>query len=231
MPETAAALIQRITQPRPGNLVTYVNLYSYRMLRSMPRIGAEFDVIHLDGFLMTWFFRLFGFRIPRVSFDMTSMAAEVFAAAEQEGARVYLLGGEAGVAAKAGDILRDRFPQLNILATRNGFFHDAAERRQVARQIVDLAPDIVIVGMGGGKQEEMLLDLKDSGYAGRGYTCGGFLHQTAMGKVDYYPAWINRLGLRWLYRCLREPKVILRVLWDYPRNAALLFRDYFGVRR
>jgi N-acetylglucosaminyldiphosphoundecaprenol N-acetyl-beta-D-mannosaminyltransferase len=65
-------------------------------------------------------------------------------------------------------------------------------------------PDIVIVGMGAIAQERFLLGLKQAGFSGKGFTCGGFIHQTASNKIDYYPRWVDKLNLRFLYRMLKE---------------------------
>ncbi|NJO34267.1 MAG: hypothetical protein HC869_15170 [Rhodospirillales bacterium] len=53
-------------------------------------------------------------------------------------------------------------------------------------------------------QESFLLRLRQQGFNGVGFTCGGFLDQYSIGK-QYYPTWIDRLELRWLYRLIMEP--------------------------
>ena len=50
--------------------------------------------------------------------------------------------------------------------------------------------DFVILGMGAVKQEEAAIALVNSGFTGRVYTCGGFVHQncdvrrTILPRVD-----------------------------------------------
>ena len=40
-------------------------------------------------------------------------------------------------------------------------------------------------------QENFLLKVKNAGYQGVGFTCGGFIHQTSKNEIDYYPAWVD----------------------------------------
>jgi UDP-N-acetyl-D-mannosaminuronic acid transferase (WecB/TagA/CpsF family) len=89
---------------------------------------------------------------------------------------------------------------------------------------------VAILGLGSPIQEEFLADLVSAGFLGKIYTCGGFLHQTARGRLDYYPPVINSLGLRWMYRMLCEPHVFWRTLKYYPRNATLLLRDLVSLK-
>ena len=61
-------------------------------------------------------------------------------------------------------------------------------------------------------------------WQGIGYTCGGFLHQTA-NHIQYYPHWINRLGLRAFYRIYDEPKLFKRYFIDYPFAICIIIYD------
>ena len=108
-----------------------------------------------------------------------------------------------------GKITKD-FPALNIVGSRNGFFSGEEDLRQEIDNIIEVAPDFLIVGMGAIKQEKFLLQVKEAGFLGCGFTCGGFLHQYAMQGKKYYPDWINRYNLRFLYRMYKEPYTIKR---------------------
>ena len=106
---------------------------------------------------------------------------------------------------KAVEIIREKYKSINIIGYRNGYFANEEEKNKEAKHIVELNPDFVIVGMGAIMQESFLLKIKKAGYLGIGFTCGGFIHQTARGEADYYPGWINRMNLRFLYRMWKEP--------------------------
>ncbi|MGR4068078.1 WecB/TagA/CpsF family glycosyltransferase [Billgrantia sp. C5P2] len=196
-------------------LTTFLNPYSYRVARRRQEIFRRFDTIHYDGIALVLLMKLAGVRASRKSFDMTSMALEVLSTAAQQGRRVYFVGSEPGVPEQAATRLKDRFAGLQVAGIRHGFFANEAERVEFIQELTCLAPDIVIVGMGAPRQEKLLLDLADAGWRGEGYTCGGFLHQTAKGGTQYYPPWMDRMNLRWMYRIFDEPKLIKRYTVDY----------------
>mgnify|MGYP000060826451 CR=1 FL=1 len=56
------------------------------------------------------------------------------------------------------------------------------------------------------------------GYQGIGFTCGGFVHQTAMNRMHYYPNWVDKMNLRFVYRMYKEKHTRTRYL-----QAAFLF--------
>lgn len=100
----------------------------------------------------------------------------------------------------------------------NGYFSSDAEMNKEASHIVELNPDFLIVGMGALMQEKFLLKVKKMGYQGIGFTCGGFVHQTAMNRMHYYPNWVDKMNLRFVYRMYKEKHTRTRYL-----QAAFLF--------
>ncbi|MNL72304.1 UDP-Gal:alpha-D-GlcNAc-diphosphoundecaprenol beta-1,4-galactosyltransferase [compost metagenome] len=58
-------------------------------------------------------------------------------------------------------------------------------------------------------QEAFMLALKKSEWSGLAVACGGYLDQLS-GGLQYYPKWIDRLNLRFLYRLAREPHRLWR---------------------
>ncbi len=55
-------------------------------------------------------------------------------------------------------------------------------------------------------------------FQGIGFTCGGFVHQTAMNRMHYYPNWVDKMNLRFVYRMYKEKHTRTRYL-----QAAFLF--------
>lgn len=215
------------------SLTTFLNPYSYRVARQRQEIFRGFDTIHYDGIALVLLMRLAGVKASRRSFDMTSLAPQVLTAAAQDGRRIYFVGSEPGVPERAVARLQERFADLQVAGVRHGFFAGEAERAAFIEELVRLAPDIVVVGMGTPLQEKLLLDLTEAGWRGEGYTCGGFLHQTAKGGTQYYPPWMDRMNLRWLYRIFDEPKLIKRYTVDYSLFLCLFACDLlsFYTRR
>lgn len=214
---------------RKGQIHTFLNPYSYLLLRQNPELLEQFDVVHFDGIALCRIYEMFRVRkVPRRSFDMTSIARDVLETASLEGKRVAFVGTEEGVVDKAVDTLQKAF-LFEVALVRHGFFSSKNEKEVFQEHLLEIDPDIIIVGMGTGRQEQFLIQMKELGWEGSGFTCGGFLHQTAA-RLDFYPGILNRLNLRWLYRIWKDPYVIRRYLLDYPKFLVCFLSDYFSWR-
>ncbi len=210
---------------RRPKLVTYLNPYSYVIARHHLPLFSRFDEIRIDGIALVFFLRLFGIvNVRRRSFDMSSDAPALFDGMVSEGKTVYFIGSKAEDIEKAVEKIKEAFPGLSVAGSRHGYFTDGEERRRMIDALVALDPDCVVCGMGTPKQEAFLLDLRAAGWRGDGYTCGGFLHQSAQ-RLQYYPRWMDRLHLRWLYRIYKEPGMLGRYAWEYPKFVLLYVRD------
>ncbi len=176
----------------------------------------EFDFVLPDGigmcFAINW---LHGLPAKRVSFDTTSLAPAVFDRACSRNLRIVLVGGAPQVAENARARILEHFPDVRITGAFDGY--GALDAK--VKAVKDLDPDIVICGMGSGRQESFLLELKKQGWHGWGFTCGGYLDQLSKG-ITYYPRWIDAANLRWAYRLVQEPgRLWRRYVIDY---------SYFG---
>lgn len=204
-----------------GRVYTCVNPYSYHIVRKHKELYDSMDGLFVDGMTMCWLIRLlWGKRIPRLSFDMSGMAVDLFSFLN-DGARdksIYFLGTRQEVLEETINQFRKNYPKMWILGFRNGYFIDVDDRRKAIADIVKANPNFTIVGMGSPLQEQFALDLKNAGYKGIVFTCGGFLHQTASG-INYYPDWVNRWNLRAFYRLYKEKglfKRLYNVLMEFP---------------
>lgn len=196
-----------------GRVYTFLNPVSYLDALEHKGLFGRFDGIFADGALLVAAIRMcYGETVSRRSFDMTSLAPELLEYACKEGKSIYIVASAQEQVERAVGIFRKRYKDINIIGYRNGYFADEDEKNSEAQHIVELNPDFLIVGMGAIKQEKFLLKVKDAGYQGIGFTCGGFIHQTARNMIDYYPAWMDRMNLRFVYRMWKEPHTRKRYL-------------------
>lgn len=190
-----------------GKIYSFLNPVSYINVRKYCEQYKDMDGLFADGELLIFFISLFyGKKIPRYSFDMTSLAKYFFSFACKNQKSVYLIGAEKEFICKASDVIKKEYPELNIVEFRNGYFSSFEERQQSIERIVEMQPDFVVVGMGSVVQDLYLMDLKKAGFKGIGFSCGGFFHQIAQnGSSEFYPSWIDKCELRYLYRMYKEP--------------------------
>ena len=195
-----------------NRIYTFLNPVSYLIALENKSLFEQFDGIFADGSLLVSAIRLvYGKRVTRRSFDMTSLAPELLNYLMESRKTLYIVASG-----------QEQYPGLRIAGFRNGYFSSDAEMNKEASHIVELNPDFLIVGMGALMQEKFLLKVKKMGYQGIGFTCGGFVHQTAMNRMHYYPNWVDKMNLRFVYRMYKEKHTRTRYL-----QAAFLFPARF----
>lgn len=207
-----------------SNLTTFLNPYSYLIARKNKEVFKNFN-IKIDGILLVKLLNFIGIDCKRESFDMTSLAPIIFSGAVKNSSTIYLVGTTQETIEKSVKNIKKDFEGINIIGFRNGYFNNYNERNEFLNYLLHLNPDIVICGMGTPLQEKFLLDLKNLGWNKNGYTCGGFLHQSS-NQLQYYPKWIDKYNLRWMYRFYKEPMVRKRILFDYPKFLFIFFYDF-----
>jgi len=212
-------------------LMTFVNPLGIKLLRAgsgYHETLQRMDAIFCDGIGLALAARWFGrFPLERVSFDSTSLAPRVFAFAREHGSSLVIVGGLPGVAEVAAERIRDAYPGIRIVAALDGF----VSHEMLVHRVAKLDPAIVICGMGAPRQESFLVSLADAGWCGVGFTCGGYLDHLGS-RFDFYPAIVDRLNLRWLYRIAREPRRIgYRFLVEYAPFWRAVVRQVFSSTR
>lgn len=210
-----------------NSIYTFLNPVSYLSALDNKALFSQFNGIFADGSILVSAIKIvYGHHITRRSFDMTSMAPELLDFAEKNGKTIYIVASKQEQVEKAVEIFKERYPKLKFAGYRNGYFASEQEMDIEAKKIAELNPDFVIVGMGILMQERFLVKVKEAGFKGIGFTCGGFIHQTAKDEIDYYPAWVDRMNLRFLYRMYKEKHTRKRYL-----QAAFLFPALFICER
>ena len=204
---------ERFFLEQKGMIYSFLNPVSYLDALKHQDLFAQFDGIFADGSILVAAIRMvYGVKVTRRSCGMTSIGKQLLEISSQTGKSLYYVASKQEEIETAMKMFKEKFPDANIIGYRNGYFANEDEMDEEARHIAALSPDYLVVGMGAIKQEEFLIRTKRAGYQGIGFTCGGFIHQTAHNEMDYYPAWIDRLNLRFLYRMCKEPHTRKRYL-------------------
>jgi N-acetylglucosaminyldiphosphoundecaprenol N-acetyl-beta-D-mannosaminyltransferase len=206
-----------------ARMVTFLNPYSLLKIFESKIDLDKFDKICIDGVALKIFLELVyrGSKIQRLSFDFTSVAHLVFERAATENQRGFILGSDQNSNDEFLAKITDMFPGIRVEG-RSGYFASDEELSNYLASLSKSDYDFIVVGMGAVKQESVAGVLDESGFQGRIYTCGGFIHQTAMSGGEYYPAWIDNYNLRFAYRMFKEPSTVRRYLVDYPRAFFLM---------
>ncbi|MFC4221695.1 WecB/TagA/CpsF family glycosyltransferase [Flagellimonas marina] len=210
---------------RGSQIVSYVNIYNYQVLRKTPKIAEKIDFFTLDGIMLLLFIRIFvGKKYKRKAPDFSSYFTEFFGYLEKANRKVVFIGGSENDMSSFVKTVKENYPEMNIVDTYNGF--DLIEE-QVIKALISKEVDCAIVGMGTPKQENFIVKALEKGYKGSSFCCGAFISQTANKGKDYFPRIINRLHLRWAYRIYKEPKLFKRYSINYPIGLLLLLFDRY----
>lgn len=218
--ETGASLLEK-----KGMVYSFLNPVSYLDALKHKELFGQMDGLFADGSLLVAAIKLcYGTKVTRRSLDMTSIGKDVLEASAERGKSIYIVASRQKEVEQAVSVFKEKFPGVNIIGYRNGYFANEREQDEEARHITELNPDYLIVGMGIVKQELFLLKVKSAGYKGIGFSCGGFISQTAKNDdtIDYYPKWIDRCNLRFAYRMYKEPHTRKRYL-----KAGVVFPWFF----
>ena len=214
-----------------GNLdhskVIYLNPSTYLYFRKNMHLISNIDAVRFDGIFMSTILKLLGVNVKkRESFDMTSLAPIVFSRCASKSYKIFILAGAEGDADKFIALMEKEYPGIIFIGHQNGYFSDDEE---VIKQITTINPDMVLVGLGGKKQEAFTNKLAKS-FSGMAFTCGAFVTQTTKSKY-YYPEFIDKWHLRWLYRFFKEKGIFTRVLKTYPKFIIIILMDYIQSKR
>ena len=221
-----AVLDQALAEDQPL-IVASVNPLGCAISRKHPQYTkdlAQFDWVICDGIGMVIAARrIHRLPINRLTFDRTSLATPVLNWAARKGVEAVLVGAKPGIAQRAGELMVELTPGLKLARTFSGYNGDPALAREY---LLNHPGKLVVCGMGSPRQEAFLLDLKQSGWKGIGFTCGGFLDQIVE-NVDYFPLWVNRMHVRFLYRIFKEPRRLWRrYLIDYQVFMGRFVKEY-----
>lgn len=210
---TAAAareeLVRLYERDRPA-LAAYVNAHTLNLASRDSGYRALLetaDIVLNDGAGLSIAGRVFGKPFPE-NLNGSDFNPRILEEAAARGWPVFFLGARPGVAAEAARRLSGRIPGLDVVGARDGYFRPD-ESQAVAREIASAGAGLLMVAMGNPLQEMWLSRHLEATGARLGIGVGAFLDFTA-GVVPRAPAWMNRLGIEWLYRLLQEPRRMWR---------------------
>lgn len=199
---------------------------------SFRRIHAEAGMVTPDGMPLVWMSHLLGYRkVDRVSgADLMAAACEQSVA---KGHSHYLLGGMPGIADQLSTKLAERYPGIRIAGTHCPPYRDPsdAEDRRIVETINQAEADIVWVGLGSPKQERWMAE--HVGRIDAPVMLGvGAAFDFLNGTIDRAPYWMQRSGLEWLYRLIKEPRRLWRrYILTTPRFIPLALMQITGARK
>jgi N-acetylglucosaminyldiphosphoundecaprenol N-acetyl-beta-D-mannosaminyltransferase len=217
LPEAMAAIRRAALSGTPCHVITLNPEYVMRA-RADAELRAIIDgaaVVTADGAGITQAARMahMPLRERITGNDLTDAIAAA-------GLPVFLLGAAPGVAEEAAAALRARHPAAEIAGTWSGSA-DAADDDDARRRIASSGARVVLVAYGMPKQDRWIDRNLPVLSAPVAIGVGGTLDYLA-GRVPRAPGWMRARGLEWLFRLVRQPSRLPRILrvWQFGAVAA-----------
>ena len=135
--------------------------------------------------------------------DSMTMLCEL---SNEHGYRIFMHGAKEEILQKAKENLLKKYPNIQIVGALNGYQKD---NQIVVDAINESNADIVFVAMGSPRQENWIVENMDRVCACVFQGVGGSF-DVLSGTIPRAPQWMQKAGLEWLFRLLREPKRIGR---------------------
>ena len=209
MDEAIARAMDAIRRRSRGWAVT-PNPEIVMLCRENPQLAEavrEAELVLADGIGIIYGAKILGTplkaRLPGIDF-----AGHLMAELAGAGGSVYLLGAKPGVAEAAARTLLETYPGLRVCGTHDGYFSDDGP---IIAEICSCRPDLLLVCLGAPKQELWMRSRAPELDVGLMIGLGGSLDVFA-GTVQRAPEGWRKLGLEWLYRLLKEPRRIGRMM-------------------
>lgn len=164
-----------------------------------------------DGVGLVWVAKLLGIDVsPRIT-GMDYFSSVMDLLSKRGGGRVFFLGSTPEVLERIQKRALKDYPSLEFVGVYSPPFGEwsAAETERVIKAINQSNADVLWVGMTAPKQEKWVknhhydLDIPLIGSIGAVFDFYAGTHPRA-------PEWMNRSGLEWLHRLLREPRRMWR---------------------
>jgi N-acetylglucosaminyldiphosphoundecaprenol N-acetyl-beta-D-mannosaminyltransferase len=208
--DEAVAVVDEAVAARSGiqhvaiNAAKLVKLQGDGALQEAVR-GCE--LVTADGQAVVWAAGILGQPLPERVTGIDLMEA-ILRRSPDRGYRVYLLGAQEDVLETAAERIAARYPGIDIVGRRHGYFGEDAEA-EVAAEIRDARPDILFVALTTPKKELFLARWRATLDVPFVMGVGGAFDVIA-GKRKRAPQILQRLGLEWAYRLVQDPRHLLR---------------------
>lgn len=164
-------------------------------------------LVLVDGTPIMWIAKWYGTPLKE-KITGPRLTDKIFELASQKGYGVFILGAGDGVAEIAAQKMRQKYSNCNVVGTYSpqyGFEKNRQETNNIIQKINQCKPDLLVAGMGSPKTEiflnEHIQDL-DTHVA---VSIGAAIDFMA-GTVERCPEWINKIGMEWFYRFVKEPR-------------------------
>ncbi|REL37537.1 glycosyltransferase [Rhodohalobacter sp. SW132] len=190
------------------------------------------DISTADGVPLIWASKLLGDPI-RGRVTGLDLLPEFSKIAAENGYSFFLLGAAEGVADRLKDKLEVENPGLNVVGTYSPPYaktFSEEENQKMINMINEVKPNVLWVSLTAPKQDYWIHEHFDKLDVNIAIGVGAAF-DVVVGDIERSPEWMQKYGLEWFYRLIKEPKRLYkRYLIEAPRFIPLVLIQAFKER-
>ena len=208
--------VSEYTIAKRGCIITYAHLHTLALAKEDGAVAKTIngcDICYCDGIGVSYM------SILTNGHWLTKVTANNFIVKLTDLALVHrwkiaIIGGRP----ETVSAVKEYFSQSGalIVYSRNGYFTET-QGDSISQELVDIEPDLILIGMGQDRQEKFAFSLKQS-LPRTVLFCVGGLFSFIAGEEWPCPIWMRKIGLEWTMRLASSPhRLWRRYLLDGPR--------------
>ena len=195
-------LLDTLSQPAEPTVLAFVNAHAMNSAAGSKKFFDALmaaDIVLRDGMGMAILLKLLN-QPPGLNLNGTDLIPKILR--RYAGRSIALFGTQDPYLRSARERVMNQLAPGSRCLTTHGFLDIPDYVRLAAAH----RPELIVLGMGMPKQEEVACTLR----AAVGYpcliVCGGAIIDFMGGKTSRSPVWMRSAGLEWLYRLMLEPR-------------------------
>lgn len=170
----------------------------------------HFDLLVPDGQPVRWVLNWLHKASLKDRVYGPNLTLRVCAGAAERQLPLYLYGGTAEMLDRLVKVLRARFPNIRIAGAEPSKFRRLTpeEKQELGARIASSGAAITLVGLGCPRQESFAYEFRD--VLSMPLLAVGAAFPFIAGILPQAPEWMQRRGLEWVFRLIKEPQRLWR---------------------
>jgi N-acetylglucosaminyldiphosphoundecaprenol N-acetyl-beta-D-mannosaminyltransferase len=205
-PRGEQQLLATLARPGKPTVLAFVNAHAMNSAATSREFFESLraaDVVLRDGSGMAILLKLLNLA-PGLNLNGTDLIPKILRA--YAGRRIALFGTQEPYLSRAGEAIGSSLAPGSELIGEHGF-HDTETYVRLAGE---WRPDLVVLGMGMPRQEQVARELRATLDHPCLIVCGGAIIDFIGGKTSRAPRWMRATGMEWAFRLALEPKRLFR---------------------
>ena len=190
----------------------------------------KIDFLTPDGMPMVWLMKMLNSSSERVYGP--DLMEEILKKTARGNKKHFFYGSTNDVLEKLINKVKESYPKINIVGSISPPFGDLPKNEEeiLFSKVEKEKPDFIWIGLGGRKQAETSLRLREFlGYEAKIMPVGAAFDFVS-GNKDQAPSHLQRAGLEWLFRLVKEPRRLWRrYLLQIPGFLVLWFLEAMRI--